>query len=186
MTQDATSQRLKVISRVTRLSKATSPCTASVVPTLGAAVFIPNVLKNVQLLRKIKFKTSKQLLTWWSGTCGLIDNILQPARDSDGSFLEILWPLTSFCDGKRRFYTTWIMGLNKKHTNLVITNFNAPCWKVQPCEQLKHLHMPDHQMKGSDPKMRKQDCIFSGHSDTFVLNNLFRITQRESIYVPSN
>lgn len=123
---------------------------------------------------------------WWSGTCGLIDNILQPARDSDGSFLEILWPLTSFCDGKRRFYTTWIMGLNKKHTNLVITNFNAPCWKVQPCEQLKHLHMPDHQMKGSDPKMRKQDCIFSGHSDTFVLNNLFRITQRESIYVPSN
>lgn len=78
------------------------------------------------------------------------------------------------------------LGLNKKHTNLVITNFNAPCWKVQPCEQLKHLHMPDHQMKGSDPKMRKQDCIFSGHSDTFVLNNLFRITQRESIYVPSN
>lgn len=114
MTQDATSQRLKVISRVTRLSKATSPCTASVVPTLGAAVFIPNVLKNVQLLRKTGFKTSKQLPTWWSGTCGLIDNILQPARDSDGSFLEILWPLTSFCDGKRRFYTTWITGTKQE------------------------------------------------------------------------
>lgn len=66
----------------------------------------------------------------------------------------------------------------KKHTNMVIMDWKMVLYRFNPVSNLNIYTCLTAKWQSSDPTMRKwEDCIFTGHSHTFVLNNLFRIAQ---------